>query len=142
MLGVSDEYSTMERINALVNAGTRYRSDLSLYGQPEFWTCADGEGDCEDYALAKRRRLLASGFPLESLRLAVVFTETPDGRYWLERKRQGFGVSGDHAVLVVTVPEGDWILDNRFPGPQTLAATRYAIDRIQIAGTKEWEHGE
>ena len=142
MLGVSDEYSTMERINALVNAGTRYRSDLSLYGQPEFWACADGEGDCEDYALAKRRRLLAAGFPPESLRLAVVFTETTEGRYWLERKRLGWGVGGDHAVLVVTVPEGDWILDNRHPGPETLAATGYVIDRIQIAGTKEWEHGE
>ena len=120
MPGVSDEYATMERINAEVNAATRYRRDIDLYGTPELWTCADGEGDCEDYALAKRRRLLASGFGLDALRLAVVFTETTAGHEARELKRAGYAATGDHAVLIVRVPEGDYLLDNRHPQPMDL----------------------
>jgi predicted transglutaminase-like cysteine proteinase len=141
MPGVSDLYAAMSRINNEVNAATRYVSDPALYGTPELWTCADGEGDCEDYALEKRRRLLACGFGRDALRLAVVFTETEEGRRRLDLKRQGLDWPGDHAVLIVRVPEGDYILDNRHPSPMDLKSTGYVIDRLQVAGTTQWEHG-
>jgi predicted transglutaminase-like cysteine proteinase len=55
----------------------------------------DGYGDCEDYALLKRRMLIESGWPREALLLTVVRGE-----------REG------HAVLTVTTDKGDYVLDN------------------------------
>lgn len=143
---LSASYLLIERVQHQVNAGTQYRADIDLYGQPEFWECADGAGDCEDYALAKRRLLMNQLVnPFIQLRLAVVFTETAEGQARLAVKRRHYPafdyVMGDHAVLVATVPEGDYLLDNRFPDPMPLAETGYTIDRIQLAGTRDWEHG-
>jgi predicted transglutaminase-like cysteine proteinase len=138
----SSRYDTLQRVNWDVNQATTYRSDLAKYALPEFWEVADGEGDCEDYALAKRKRLLALGVPLKDVRLCVVFTETADGQARLASKRAGDEAScGDHAVLVVRDGDRDWVLDNRFPQPMALGDTPYAIDRIQVAGTPRWEHG-
>jgi predicted transglutaminase-like cysteine proteinase len=55
----------------------------------------DGYGDCEDYALLKRRMLIESGWPREALLLTVV-------------RGEGEG----HAVLTVTTDKGDYVLDN------------------------------
>lgn len=57
----------------------------------------DGEGNCNNYALEKRRELEVMGWPREDLLLAVVMTETNEG----------------HLVLVVRTSEGDLVLDNR-----------------------------
>lgn len=56
-------------------------------------------GDCEDYALTKRKVLLAAGLPAGALRLATAYTE--HGEY--------------HAVLTVATTAGTLVLDNRFP---------------------------
>ena len=39
-----------------------YKTDLEQFGVPEFWQEAGAFGDCEDYALLKRHRLIESGF--------------------------------------------------------------------------------
>jgi predicted transglutaminase-like cysteine proteinase len=138
----STRYDLVQRINWEVNSNTIYKTDAEKYFTPEFWEAADGEGDCEDYALAKRNRLLALGVPLQDLRLCVVFTETEEGQRRLRLKRAGvMETEGDHAVLVVRDSRSDWILDNRFAQPMALSDTPYVIDRIQIAGTHDWEHG-
>lgn len=136
---VSRAYDQIDRINRRINASTRYRPDVELYGRIEFWEVAQGAGDCEDYALAKRAALLAEGFPAEDLRLATVFTETEEGRQRMEA-----GKMGDHAVLIAATPEGDYILDNRFEYPMLLRDTQYTMDRVQVAGTSNWEtaHGD
>ena len=56
----------------------------------------DGYGDCEDYALLKRRILIEAGWPREALLLTLV------------RGADGEG----HAVLTVTTDKGDYVLDN------------------------------
>ena len=57
-----NSYSIAERINSKVNASVTYKTDLEQYSTPEFWKEAGAFGDCEDYALLKRQRLLESGF--------------------------------------------------------------------------------
>lgn len=55
---VKPTHATIMRVNREVNGNTRYRRDIDLYDQPEFWEVANGEGDCEDYALAKHQLLI------------------------------------------------------------------------------------
>ncbi|WP_281353079.1 transglutaminase-like cysteine peptidase [Aureimonas leprariae] len=83
-------------VNDRVNAEIKPVTDRELYGVEERWTYATTKGDCEDFALDKRRDLHAAGVPLGDLLMTVV------------RKRNGEG----HAVLTVRTSEGDFILDN------------------------------
>ena len=48
-------YSVAERINRDVNASVKYKTDLAQYGTPEHLVGANTLGDCEDYALFKRK---------------------------------------------------------------------------------------
>lgn len=117
----------MTTVNRAVNRTIRSRTDLALYGVEEFWSLpeqVDGAtyGDCEDFALEKRRRLIEAGFPAYSLSLAVVFT----------RQNQF------HAVLVVTAETGDWVLDNLSPWPTPWDETGYIWIARQVAGGSNW----
>jgi predicted transglutaminase-like cysteine proteinase len=60
------------------------------------WTVSPDAGDCNDYAVTKRHRLIAMGWPKSALRLAVVLTEGGQG----------------HLVLVARMSDGDVVLDN------------------------------
>ncbi|MGO7733174.1 transglutaminase-like cysteine peptidase [Rhizobium leguminosarum] len=80
-------------VNRSVNRSIRAQSD----GQNDVWQTDVASGDCEDYALTKRARLIAKGQPSAALRIAV--TKTPD--------------HVGHAVLVVRTNRGDLVLDNR-----------------------------
>lgn len=83
----------LNSVNRAVNSKMRARND----GSADSWTIGATSGDCEDFALSKRRRLIQLGLPSSALRMAVV------------RTRRGEG----HAVLVVRTSKGDRILDNR-----------------------------
>lgn len=72
-------------------------TDEDLYQVAEYWTYPNGYGDCEDYALAKRRQLIEDGWPASTLLMTVV------------RQPNGEG----HAVLMVRTDRGDLILDNK-----------------------------
>lgn len=88
---------TIDHINRSVNEAVAPRSDLEIYGRDEWWAYpVNGVGDCEDYALEKRRRLAEAGVSLSNILLTVV------------RKPDGEG----HAVLTVRTDRGDFILDN------------------------------
>lgn len=90
-------WQLLQRINADVNRAIRPADDEAHYGRPEYWTIpSDGFGDCEDYALIKRRDLSRAGFPLKALRIAIV-TSLQSGR---------------HAVLVVVSDKSEFVLDN------------------------------
>ncbi len=46
------------------NGRVRAADDIDQYGSREFWAYPQaGYGDCEDFALEKRRRLIALGWP-------------------------------------------------------------------------------
>ena len=54
-------YKVAYRVNKEINESVKYRRDIDLYQKPEHWTPAILEGNCEDYALAKRKKLLELG---------------------------------------------------------------------------------
>jgi predicted transglutaminase-like cysteine proteinase len=93
----------LEDVNQGINLAIRYVSDSMQYGVADRWSSAlssfaTGQGDCEDYAIAKYAALSEAGFAAEDLRLVLV------------RDR---AVREDHAVLAVH-HDGKWlIMDNR-----------------------------
>jgi predicted transglutaminase-like cysteine proteinase len=91
----------LEAINAAVNRSIRPRDDPP--GRDR-WSLDVGSGDCEDYALAKRRALIRSGLPSRAVRLAVGTTSAGE----------------PHALVVVKTDKGDIALDNRDDKPQTV----------------------
>jgi predicted transglutaminase-like cysteine proteinase len=84
-------------INNQVNASIVPETDKDLYNVTEYWTYPSGSGDCEDFALEKRRQLIANGWDASTLLMTVV------------RQRNGEG----HAVLMVRTDRGDLVLDNQ-----------------------------
>jgi predicted transglutaminase-like cysteine proteinase len=92
------DWKTLNRINQQVNAAIKAKSDEDHWGVEDRWDFAeDGYGDCEDYQLVKRKRLVEAGFPRRALRTTVVIDE------------EGAG----HAVMMVRTTRGDFILDNK-----------------------------
>jgi predicted transglutaminase-like cysteine proteinase len=91
-------WNDLVRVNRWVNANIRPITDLEHWGVVERWNYPDdGYGDCEDYALEKRRMLIDAGWPREALLLTVVRDQNGDG----------------HAVLTVKTDKGEFILDNQ-----------------------------
>lgn len=87
----------MVAVNVATNAAIKPMNDIDIYGRDEVWIYpANGEGDCEDYVLEKRRTLSQEGVSLANLLITVV------------RKPDGEG----HAVLTVRTSKGDFVLDN------------------------------
>ncbi|MBW3096861.1 transglutaminase-like cysteine peptidase [Pseudohoeflea coraliihabitans] len=87
--------STLRSVNTAVNRAIKPVSDIRQFGKREHWTANTKAGDCEDYALAKRRALLRRGFSASQLLLTMA-------------RRRG----EPHTVLVVRTREGDFVLDN------------------------------
>lgn len=99
-------------VNRAVNREVRPLDDRLSAGLSDRWSLPGDQGmvgDCEDFALEKRRRLIARGWPEQSLRIAIA--DVPR--------------LGQHAVLVVTTSRGDLVLDNRFDRPAPIERLRY-----------------
>lgn len=90
-------FAQLDEVNRHVNKLIEPESDLLLYGVTEHWTIPTSKGDCEDYALLKRKILIAQGWPVSSLLITVVRDEKGEG----------------HAVLTARTAQGDYILDNK-----------------------------
>lgn len=115
-----NNYSIAERINTEVNASVSYMTDAQQYARPEFWEPAGKYGDCEDFALAKRGKLLSQGFDESALHLALCWVET--GEY--------------HCVLLAETDQGLFALDNRYPNPMPPKDLPYKWDKA-LRGS-EW----
>ncbi|MFC5386362.1 transglutaminase-like cysteine peptidase [Aquamicrobium segne] len=90
-------WATISTINHDVNTSVIPATDMEIWGREEVWSYPiKGMGDCEDYVLEKRRRLMKAGIPAGNLLITVV------------RQPNGEG----HAVLTVHTSAGDFILDN------------------------------
>jgi predicted transglutaminase-like cysteine proteinase len=115
---VLDEKNWREilKINATVNREVDPVTDMEHHGVVERWSYpTDGKGDCEDYVLEKRRRLMRAGFPRQSLLVTVVRDHKGDG----------------HAVLTVKTDRGDFILDNQAPKVLAWSETGYRFIKRQ-----------
>lgn len=63
-------WSQLEKINDSTNHEIYPQTDERRYGRAKYWTIpADGYGDCEDSALAKRKKLISSGLSAAALRV-------------------------------------------------------------------------
>lgn len=86
-------------VNRAVNAEIAFVPDPEEFGFEDYWTLPqEGWGDCEDFALEKRRRLAEAGLPAAAMRLAVV---------------QHRLLLFSHAVLTVDTDRGGIVLDDR-----------------------------
>jgi predicted transglutaminase-like cysteine proteinase len=87
----------IERIDKSVNRSIMAVSDMDHWGLLDQWDYpSDGKGDCEDYALLKRKLLIEEGFPRQALLMTVVKDAQNDG----------------HAILTIKTNQGEFILDN------------------------------
>jgi predicted transglutaminase-like cysteine proteinase len=107
-------WDALRRINTRVNRAIRPASDQQVYGVRDWWVAPLSSGlspygDCKDYALEKRRELIAAGVPARTLALALA--DTPWGEL--------------HAVLVVDTRQGDYVLDNIDPRIRLWSRTPY-----------------
>jgi predicted transglutaminase-like cysteine proteinase len=106
----------LERINFRVNTHVKPMTDLDHWGVVDRWNYPDdGYGDCEDYVLLKRRMLIQSGWPRESLLVTVVRDSEDEG----------------HAVLTVITDKGDYVLDNKHDGILPWSDTGYRFVKRQ-----------
>lgn len=123
----SETYKLLEDVHTSVNTFP-YASDEQAHGTPEFWEPISkaGTGDCEDYVLEKRKRLIDAGVPHQDLRIGVV--NLPSGT--------------SHAVLVVRDGETDWVSDQTRPYLMTadqMKGLGYTADKLQVPGEWNWE---
>lgn len=94
--------TTLAAVNSWTNAHVRYVEDSVQYGRNDYWAGAQatfrrGAGDCEDIAIAKMQMLAALGVPRSNLYLTIA---------------RDLVRHADHALLVVKMDGGYWLLDN------------------------------
>lgn len=71
------EADLLRRVNEFVNRRIRYAEDIVVWQQPDYWatpieSLGKGQGDCEDYVIAKYFTLRELGVPVAKLRLIYV----------------------------------------------------------------------
>jgi predicted transglutaminase-like cysteine proteinase len=92
----NSNWETVNAVNLQVNTTIIPATDMEVYGKEEYWAYPITAGDCEDFALLKRRLLIQRGFSPSNLLMTVV------------RKPDGEG----HAILTLRTAQGDYELDN------------------------------
>jgi predicted transglutaminase-like cysteine proteinase len=103
-------------VNRTVNAGVRQITDERQYGRDDVWALPTASGgDCEDFALLKKRALIERGIPASRLLIATVLD----------------GSRAPHAVLVLRTGSGDLVLDNLRSRIRPWNETGYSFLRLQ-----------
>ena len=99
----------LDTVNRAVNHEIEPVTDIEQYGVTDYWTIPTTKGDCEDYVLLKRKRLMELGWPASALLVTVVRDERGEG----------------HAVLTARTIQGDFVLDNKTDEIRIWHRTRY-----------------
>jgi predicted transglutaminase-like cysteine proteinase len=115
--------SLLKTVNVQVNKSVFPEIDKNIYGRDEVWAYPTTFGDCEDYALLKRRLLMDKGISAGNLLITVV------------RKPDGEG----HAVLTVRTKNGDYVLDNLTSDVMAWDVTGYTfLKRQAVEHSGRW----
>lgn len=118
-----DRWKTMLKINYTVNTTIKPMTDMELYGVEEKWAIPTWAGDCEDYALLKRKDLIAAGFSPSDTLMTVVLQPNGEG----------------HAVLTVRTDHGDFVLDNMRNKVMLWSETEYTyLKRVSVDDPSRW----
>ncbi len=127
-----DRDDRIDRINRWVNAHVRFADDRTRFHVADRWatvneTLTTGQGDCEDYAIAKMKLLEAAGLSPHDLYLVIAND--------LVRR-------ADHAVLVVRNDNGRLVvLDNGTDEIVDATAAQDYRPVMSFSTTREWIHG-
>jgi len=113
----ADSWALVKQVNLSVNKTITPATDQEVYGVEEYWAYPVTAGDCEDFALLKRRILIQRGFSASNLLMTVV------------RKPDGEG----HAVLTLRTSQGDYILDNLDDNVKLWNQTPYSFIKRQAS---------
>ena len=114
----------IKQVNTWVNQSIKPMSDMDHWGVVDQWDYpTDGYGDCEDYALLKRRLLMDEGLPRQALLMTIVKDQNGEG----------------HAILTVKTNRGEYILDNLAEDvkPWTQVSYRF-VKRQSQTDQNEW----
>ena len=71
------EAEKLRQVNEFFNRKIRFDEDINIWGVKDYWatpleTLGRGQGDCEDFAIAKFATLKTLGVPVEKLQLTYV----------------------------------------------------------------------
>jgi predicted transglutaminase-like cysteine proteinase len=113
----------IQKTNLAVNHKVKPRTDQRHWGVADKWSYPDdGYGDCEDYALLKRKLLIKAGLSPRALLMTVVWDK-----------------NAGHAVLVVHTNKGDYVLDNLSNRVRVWSETPYRfVKRQSPRDLKQW----
>lgn len=112
---IEEQLVELADINTGVNMEITPQEDGGLGGLKDEWSLDVAQGDCEDYALLKQKRLIAMGWPSGKLRIATALI--PDGT--------------GHAVLIARLSNRDVVLDNLTVAIRPWHETGYKFLKIQ-----------
>lgn len=118
------QLTAIKKINSKINRRVNEVSDAKQYGREEYWALPTSRGgDCEDFALLKKRELMKAGIAGQNLLIATV----------LDNRRRA------HAVLVLRTASGDYVLDNLTNKIKHWDSTGYVFLRLQNANApSQW----
>jgi predicted transglutaminase-like cysteine proteinase len=118
-----DRWRTILDVNYTVNTTITPMTDMEIYGVEERWAYPSTVGDCEDFALLKRKMLMQKGFDASALLITVVLQPNGEG----------------HAVLTVRTDRGDYVLDNMRNKVLIWTDTEYTyLKRQDAADPSRW----
>lgn len=126
-----DPFERLEAVNWYVNRRVHFVEDSRQFGRADIWSSAAdtlrrGQGDCEDYAIAKLQMLRRAGLAERDLYLVIVKD--------LVRR-------ADHAVLVARAGGHLYVLDN---GTDEVLDSETVSDYrpvLSFSASGEWTHG-
>lgn len=108
----------LNTVNSDVNDTLFFNSDYAVdtWDYPQ-----DNIGDCEDFVIEKRKRLMDLGWPEDVLLITMVNKRTPD-----------FAGRTSHAVLTVRTAQGDYVLDNEIRSAVPWTTANRLFDYVMI----------
>ena len=114
-------FDELRAVTLIVNRSMRAVEDRTRFGVADRWTVGGAVGDCEDFAITKRKLLLARGWPPAAVLVAIVSLH-----------------GSQHAVLVARTDGGDFVLDNFNSAVTPWRSTSYVWQKIQGPDSFSW----
>lgn len=120
-----DAHALLARVNKQVNFTVSPADDRSATGKDDDWSLpVNGKGDCEDFALMKKKKLIDAGFLSNRLAMTVV----------LDRR------GNNHVVLMARLADGDYVLDNLSHSVKSWEKTGYTfVARQSFENKRVWQ---
>jgi predicted transglutaminase-like cysteine proteinase len=116
-------WELMNAVNRKVNHAIEAVTDQEHWGVADKWDFpTDGQGDCEDFQLLKRKLLAEAGLPRRAMLMTVVLDDADEG----------------HAVLTIRTDRGDFVLDNKRDSVLPWSQTGYTYIKRESQAATGW----